>query len=125
MPVHIQLRRGTAAEWTATNPVLAEGEAGMELDTHKLKVGDGTTHWTSLPYSTGPTGATGATSATGATGATGPVGMRGPTGAAGTNGANGVASVIDELGGVLGGPLEFVIGSDGGLDAIRFNGVEL
>jgi hypothetical protein len=50
MAVNIQLRRGTAAEWTASNPTLTEGEVGVETDTKKLKVGDGLTVWASLPY---------------------------------------------------------------------------
>lgn len=48
----IQLRRGTAAQWTAADPTLAAGEAGFETDTGKLKIGDGTTAWTSLLYVT-------------------------------------------------------------------------
>lgn len=46
----IQFRRGTAAAWTSANPVLASGEPGRETDTGKLKIGDGSTAWTSLPY---------------------------------------------------------------------------
>lgn len=47
----IKLRRGTAAAWTSANPTLAAGEVGLETDTYKTKYGDGTTAWTSLPYS--------------------------------------------------------------------------
>jgi hypothetical protein len=50
MAIQIQLRRGLAADWTSTNPILAEGEVGVEKDTLKLKVGNGTTAWTSLAY---------------------------------------------------------------------------
>jgi len=50
MATKIQLRRGTAAQWTAANPVLAAGEVGIETDTYKIKFGDGITGWTSLPY---------------------------------------------------------------------------
>jgi hypothetical protein len=50
MAVNIQLRRGTAAEWTLSNPTLTEGEVGVETDTKKLKVGDGLSVWSSLPY---------------------------------------------------------------------------
>ena len=50
MAVNILLRRGTAAEWTASNPILLEAEVGVETDTKKLKVGDGLTVWASLPY---------------------------------------------------------------------------
>lgn len=46
----IQMRRGTAAEWTAANPVLAAGEIGVETDTQKMKVGNGTSNWSSLTY---------------------------------------------------------------------------
>lgn len=53
MSVQIQLRRGTAAQWTAANTLLAEGEIGIETDTGKIKVGDGSTAWTSLAYFTG------------------------------------------------------------------------
>ena len=46
----ILIRRGTAAEWTAANPVLLEGEQGYETDTGKLKIGDGVSTWSSLSY---------------------------------------------------------------------------
>lgn len=50
MPTKIQLRRGTASEWMAANPILAAGETGFETDTKKAKVGDGSTAWNSLGY---------------------------------------------------------------------------
>jgi Major tropism determinant N-terminal domain len=46
----IRLRGDTAANWTSGNPTLALREVGLELDTGKFKVGDGTTAWTSLSY---------------------------------------------------------------------------
>jgi hypothetical protein len=46
----IQVRRGSAAQWTTANPILASGEPGFETDTGLHKIGDGTTHWTGLPY---------------------------------------------------------------------------
>lgn len=46
----IQIRRDTAANWTSANPTLAAGEWGYETDTDKLKIGDGSTAWTSLGY---------------------------------------------------------------------------
>lgn len=46
----IQVRRGTASQWTSTNPTLAAGEWGLETDTLKTKIGDGATAWTSLAY---------------------------------------------------------------------------
>lgn len=45
-----KLRRGTAAEWTAANTVLALGEPGLETDTKRLKAGDGFTPWRQLGY---------------------------------------------------------------------------
>lgn len=53
MAVQIQLRRGSAAYWTAANPVLAQGELGIELDTGKFKAGNGTSTWVTLGYSSG------------------------------------------------------------------------
>ena len=50
MTVKIQLRRGTASEWTAANPTLLSGEQGLETDTSKTKIGDGVTAWNSLGY---------------------------------------------------------------------------
>ena len=49
----IQLRRDTAANWTAVNPVLLAGEAGYETDTGAFKIGNGSTAWSSLPYANG------------------------------------------------------------------------
>ena len=46
----ISLRQGYESDWTATNPVLAPGEAGSEIDTGRLKVGNGTNTWIELPY---------------------------------------------------------------------------
>lgn len=46
----IQLRRDTAAQWTLNNPVLLDGEFGLEKDTRLFKIGDGVTPWTALPY---------------------------------------------------------------------------
>lgn len=43
-------RRDTAANWTSTNPVLYDGQLGFETDTRKSKLGDGTTAWNSLSY---------------------------------------------------------------------------
>jgi len=43
-------RRDTAANWTAANPTLLAGEIGIESDTYKIKIGDGSTAWTSLGY---------------------------------------------------------------------------
>ncbi len=46
----IRLRRDTSANFTSKNPVLGNGEPAYETDTKKLKIGDGTTAYTQLPY---------------------------------------------------------------------------
>lgn len=50
MSATIQFKRGTASEWSTLNPILADGEPGMEIDTLAYKIGDGVTAWNSLPY---------------------------------------------------------------------------
>jgi len=50
MATRMQQRRGTAAQWTAANPILAAGEIGFETDTNKFKMGNGTSTWTALQY---------------------------------------------------------------------------
>lgn len=50
MSTQIKIRRDTAANWTAANPTLAQGEWALETDTKKVKIGDGTTAWATLPY---------------------------------------------------------------------------
>jgi hypothetical protein len=49
----IKLRRGLSSEWLDIDPVLASGEPGFEIDTGKLKIGDGNNNWTSLNYLSG------------------------------------------------------------------------
>ena len=48
----IQLRNDSATNWTTANPVLLEGEIGIEIDSarNRIKIGDGTTAWNDLPY---------------------------------------------------------------------------
>jgi hypothetical protein len=48
--VRIQVRRGTASQWTSANPTLAAGEMGVESDTNLFKFGNGSTAWASLAY---------------------------------------------------------------------------
>ena len=50
MITRIQLRRGSAAEWESENTLLAEGEIGVETDTGKFKIGNGSDTWDDLPY---------------------------------------------------------------------------
>jgi hypothetical protein len=50
MAVQIQLRNDTAENWANANPILAQGEIGIENDTKLIKVGDGIENWNDLPY---------------------------------------------------------------------------
>lgn len=61
MATTIQLRRDTAAHWSSTNPILASGEIGLQTDTAQFKIGDGITHYNSLPLQPlqGPVGPAG------------------------------------------------------------------
>lgn len=52
--VRLQFRKGTAADWTAANPILLLGEPGFETDTGEYKFGDGVTNWVGLPYFSRP-----------------------------------------------------------------------
>lgn len=50
MAIEIQFRRGTVSEWEVANPILAQGELGLEYDTGQFKIGDGILHWNDLQY---------------------------------------------------------------------------
>lgn len=49
LQLRIQHKRSLAATWAYQNPILAPGEIGVEVDTNKFKIGDGTTRWNFLP----------------------------------------------------------------------------
>ena len=61
--IQLQFRRDTSLNWQQTNPLLASGEMGIELDTHTFKIGDGACRWNQLPYGglQGPPGPAGNT----------------------------------------------------------------
>lgn len=46
----MQQKRGTSSRWAEVNPILLAGEIGVETDTNKIKVGNGTTAWNNLDY---------------------------------------------------------------------------
>lgn len=50
MATKFQFRRDAAATWTLVDPVLSEGEIGVETDTLRAKLGDGSRVWSLLPY---------------------------------------------------------------------------
>ena len=45
-----QLKRASEARWKELNLILAAGEPGFELDTGRLKIGNGQTPWKELDY---------------------------------------------------------------------------
>ena len=50
LTVTLQVRSDLARNWTDRNPVLGEGEYGLETDNYLIKIGDGVTNWQHLPY---------------------------------------------------------------------------
>ena len=48
----IQLRRATESEWIEVDPILRVGEPALSTDVYKLKIGNGKSHWSQLPYLT-------------------------------------------------------------------------
>lgn len=89
----IQLRGDTAANWAASNPILAERELVIETDTLKYKVGNGILDWNSLPYGgvTGAAGSSGTSGTSGTSGVDGPAGSSGSSGISGSSGTSGTA----------------------------------
>lgn len=49
----IQIRRGTSAQWSAANPVLASGELGYDITLDDYKMGNGTNTWSQLAFDRG------------------------------------------------------------------------
>jgi hypothetical protein len=47
-----QQMRDVLSNWTTNNPVLKSGVIGIEIGTNKFKIGDGSTEWNDLGYST-------------------------------------------------------------------------
>lgn len=53
MVIRINSRRELPLDWSVINPILGNGELGVEkedADTIKFKIGDGFNDWNSLPY---------------------------------------------------------------------------
>lgn len=50
MATKIQFRRDTSSNWIAVNPILSDGELGLETDTKKYKIGNGINTWNTLTY---------------------------------------------------------------------------
>ena len=52
--IKVRNRIDTSANWSTANPVLLSGEIGVvkDDDIYRIKVGDGSTAWSSLPFVT-------------------------------------------------------------------------
>lgn len=50
MAFKVQLRRDTTVNWAATDPILAEGEIGIDITLDDFKIGDGVTAWNGLAF---------------------------------------------------------------------------
>jgi plastocyanin len=111
----VQIRRGTTSQWAQSTKILRVGELGIDTTLNRLKIGNGTSLWTNLPFIIGDTGAastvpgpkgdTGDTGPAGPTGAastvagpTGPQGLKGDTGSAGAQGIQGLTGPKGDAG---------------------------
>jgi Major tropism determinant N-terminal domain/Collagen triple helix repeat (20 copies)/Phage tail repeat like len=95
MASKIQLRRDLAAVWTSVNPILADGEIGIETDTAKYKLGNGTSAWNALAYKglNGEQGIQGIQGIPGIPGLPGNDGAQGIQGVPGNDGAQGIQGI--------------------------------
>lgn len=104
IPVRVQHKRMSASDWASSTLVLLDGELGIESDTGKVKVGNGSDHFSALQYLTGPKGDRGERGETGPRGADGVVrfenltsqqreSLRGPQGVQGERGQQGLQGI--------------------------------
>lgn len=139
IPVRVQHKRMSASDWASSSLILLDGELGVESDTGKVKVGNGTDRFSALQYLTGPKGDRGeigpvgprgadgvvrfenltSQQREGLKGAQGPQGARGPAGPAGPAGAVGPRGPEGQRGpqgnaGPAGAPGQNIINQNGG-----------
>jgi len=50
MSVILKIRRGTTTQWASSTKVLQVGELGIDTTLNKIKAGNGSSLWTSLPF---------------------------------------------------------------------------
>ena len=58
MATKLKIRRDISTVWNQINPVLEQGEPAVELDTGRMKIGDGERPYIELPYTSSTTGGT-------------------------------------------------------------------
>lgn len=71
--VHHKQKTDSASNWATNNPILMAGEFGYDSTNGIVKIGDGTTHWNSLPVVGGGATAESIENQNTATGATNPL----------------------------------------------------
>lgn len=112
IPVRVQHKRMSASDWASSTLILLDGELGVESDTGKVKVGNGSDRFSALQYLTGPKGDRGERGETGPRGADGVMrfenltsqqreslkGAQGPQGARGLAGPTGPAGPAGAVG---------------------------
>lgn len=124
IPVRVQHKRMSASDWASSTLILLDGELGVESDTGKVKVGNGSDHFSALQYLTGPKGDRGERGETGPRGADGVMRFENLTtqqreelkGAQGIQGARGPAGPAGSAGarGADGAPGQNIINQNGG-----------
>ena len=92
MEFTFQWRRDSALDWASINPILREGEPGLELDTNKFKLGDGITAWNDLSYYLDENGVVALVQGW-VTPGIGPQGDPGPQGPQGIQGIQGIPGI--------------------------------
>jgi hypothetical protein len=92
MANRIQLRRDTQANWLRVNPILEDGEPGLDITQNKIKYGDGSSTWTELAYASGSGGSISFDYSTVQEGESGPIDVTSITGNPGV----GVSLTSDE-----------------------------
>ena len=131
IPVRVQHKRMSASDWASSTLILLDGELGVESDTGKVKVGNGSDHFSALQYLTGPKGDRGERGETGPRGADGVMRFENLTtqqreelkGAQGIQGARGPAGPAGPAGarGADGAPGQNIINQNGG-QALKYWG---
>ena len=89
VPIRVRHKRMPASEWARSDFVLYDGELGIESDTGKVKVGNGSDRFSALQYLTGPKGDRGERGLKGEQGIQGVQGERGAQGERGEQGIQG------------------------------------
>ncbi len=89
IPIRVQHKRMSARDWASSTLVLLDGELGIESDTGKVKVGNGSDQFSALQYLTGPKGDRGDRGLKGEQGIQGIQGERGAQGQRGEQGIQG------------------------------------